>query len=85
MDDPVCQEAGAATAQALRAAGIATDLYLGSSKLKAQFKYADAKGIPWVAVIGPSEANNGTVKLKDLKSGEQHTLDMSSLISHLRP
>ena len=36
-----------------------------------QFKYASARGIPFVAVIGADELANGTVTVKNMKTGEQ--------------
>ncbi len=68
----------------LREAGVPTDLYLGDGKLKAQFKYAHARGYPWLAVIGPDEAAAGTVSLKNLDSGEQATLSNDDAVDRLR-
>ena len=62
----------------LRAAGIPTDLYLGTGKLKTQFKHANAKGYPFLAVIGPNESEGSTVTLKNLKTGEQQTVSQKN-------
>ena len=43
----------------LRAAGIPSELYPDATKLQKQFKYADAKGIPLVIVLGPEEITAG--------------------------
>ena len=64
----------ARTATALRKAGIATELYLSEDKLKKQFKYANARRFPWVIVIGPSEAENGTSP-----SSQQRRTDLREL------
>jgi histidyl-tRNA synthetase len=71
-------------AKKLREAGINTEKYLdASAKLEKQFKYADLKGIPYVVIIGPEEAANNTVTLKDLKNRTQETLSLDELISKL--
>lgn len=58
-------------ASKLRAAGWEVDLYSGTGKLKAQFKYADMRQARLAIVIGPDEAAAGKVKVKDLKTGEE--------------
>ena len=68
----------------LRDAGVPTDLYLGDSRLRAQFKYANARGYPWLAIVGPDEASAGTVALKNLKTGEQSTVSFSDALARLR-
>jgi histidyl-tRNA synthetase len=39
-----------------------------------QFKYAAARGIPFVAVIGADELATGTVAIKNMKTGEQQSV-----------
>ena len=46
----------------LRAPGIPSELYPDASKLQKQLKYADAKGIPLVLLLGPEELAAGVVK-----------------------
>ena len=62
---------GASMAQAarLRAAGIAAEVYLGSSGMKAQMKYADRRRCPCVVIQGSDEREKGEVTLKDLVEG----------------
>lgn len=69
--------------KALREAGISAELYPDNSKMKKQFDYADKKGIPYFAIIGADEVSAGKVSLKNLKSGEQKSLDTSELIALL--
>lgn len=61
---------------ALRAKGLAVDVYPGSGKLKAQFKYADQKKAAYALVIGPDEAARGVVQVKSLGSGEEQALTL---------
>ena len=70
-------------AAALRAAGIACEIYPDTTKLKKQFEYADRKGIPYLAIVGDQEVAEGTVTIKNLASGEQQRVDKDALASHL--
>jgi histidyl-tRNA synthetase len=56
-------------AQALRAANIRAELYLGESGMKAQMKYADRRGSPCVVIQGGDEKAKGEVQIKDLVLG----------------
>ena len=40
-------------------------------KIGKQFGYADNKGIPFVITIGEVEAQQDTIRVKELASGEQ--------------
>lgn len=60
-----------AVASELRNAGIAAEVYLGTSGLKAQMKYADRRHSPAAVIIGGDEAANGTATVKDLDLGRQ--------------
>ncbi len=67
----------------LRAAGIPAELYPDAGKLQKQFKYADAKGIPLVLILGPEELAAGAAKIKILKTGEEKTLALSEVVAAL--
>jgi len=67
----------------LRAAGIPAELYPDAGKLPKQFKYADAKGIPLVLILGPEELATGVAKIKILKTGEEKTLALSEVLAAL--
>ena len=54
---------------ALRDADIRAEMYLGSSGMKAQMKYADKRGAPVVVIQGSDERAKGEVTLKDLIEG----------------
>ncbi len=56
-------------AQALRNAGIRAEMYLGTSGMKAQMKYADKRGAPCVVIQGSDERAKGEVQIKDLIEG----------------
>lgn len=58
-----------AVASELRRAGIAAEVYLGSSGMKAQMKYADRRLAPAAIIIGEDEFAAGTATVKDLDLG----------------
>lgn len=64
-----------------RAAGIRVELYPESSKMKKQMSYADAKKIPYVAIVGENEINEGKINLKNMITGEQALLTVDELIA----
>jgi histidyl-tRNA synthetase len=69
----------------LRANNINTEIYLDpQTKLDKQLKYADQKGIPYVAIIGPDEAKNKQVTLKDLRNKTQEILTDEEMIEKLK-
>lgn len=68
----------------LRAAGINTELFMESKNLGKQFKHADKKGIPLVAVLGPSEIENGVVNIKRLRDGEELTTERAAAPGKIR-
>ncbi|MDB5270158.1 MAG: histidine--tRNA ligase [Hymenobacter sp.] len=65
----------------LRAAGIPSELYPDASKLQKQFKYADAKGIPLVIVLGPEEIAAGVAKVKIMASGTERVLPLGEVVA----
>lgn len=67
----------------LRENKINSELFLESSKLDKQLKYADRKGIPFVIIIGPEEAEKNVVKLKNMKTGEQSINSIDEIIKIL--
>jgi len=67
----------------LRAAGIPSELYPDAKKLGVQFKYADAKGIPLVLIMGPEEVAQGLVKVKIMQSGEEKVLARAEVVAAL--
>ncbi len=70
--------------KALRNAGINTEIYPDAAKMKKQFKYADDKGIPFVAVIGEQEMQSNLINLKDMTSGDQVQLSLDELIIKMK-
>ena len=54
-----------------------------ASKLQKQLKYADAKGIPLVLLLGPEELAAGVVKVKIMQSGTEKVLRREQVVEEL--
>ena len=70
--------------QQLQAAGVASELYPDTAKMKKQMKYADQKQIPFVVLIGEEERTTGILSLKNMKTGEQQKVSLSHLIEIIK-
>ena len=65
----------------VRQAGIRTELYPEAAKMKKQMSYADAKKIPFVAIVGENEIATQQINLKNMLTGEQTLLTLEELIA----
>ena len=63
-----------------RAAGIRTEIFPDSSKMKKQMSYANAKQIPFVALAGENEMAAQKLTLKNMLTGEQQLVDILEII-----
>jgi histidyl-tRNA synthetase len=88
--DIYCAARGAeAEAQALQVsrklqqAGLAVEIDLSGSAFGKQMKRADRSGAPLCLILGDEEAQNQTLQLKWLESGEQEVLAQSALIERI--
>ena len=70
--------------KSIRAAGIRAELYPASVKMKNQMKYADAKKIPYVALAGSNEIEQGIISLKNMLDGSQSSVTIDQLIEKLK-
>ena len=66
-------------AKALRAKGVAVEVYPEPTKMKKQMGYADAKQIPYVAIVGGDEMAQNKVMLKNMTTGEQNLVTLEDL------
>jgi histidyl-tRNA synthetase len=82
--DAAARPEALATASALRAAGIPTEVYLGGERMGEQLGYASSRGIPYVVLRGPKEKEQGVVTLRDLQTREQTPVPEGDLITVLR-
>ena len=67
----------------VRQAGIRAELFPDASKMKKQMSYANAKQIPYVALAGENEINEGKVTLKNMTTGEQMLVTADELLEKL--
>ena len=67
-----------------REAGIRTEIFPDSSKMKKQMSYANAKQIPFVALAGENELTEGKLTLKNMLTGEQQLLTPEQLIETVK-
>ena len=67
----------------LRQAGIKTEIYPDSSKMKKQMTYADKKNIPFVILIGENEMNENKISVKNMLSGEQDMMLVEDFIKKI--
>lgn len=64
----------------LRAAGVNTELYPESSKMKKQMKYANDKQVKYVVLVGSNEMETGKLTVKNMQTGEQLLMSIEELI-----
>ena len=64
-----------------RQAGIRTEVFPDSAKMKKQMAYANAKQIPFVVLAGENEISQGKLTLKNMETGEQQLLTPDELIA----
>lgn len=67
----------------VRVAGINAELYPDQAKMKKQMSYADAKKIPFVAIVGSDEMKEQKIMLKNMVNGEQVKVSLEELINKI--
>lgn len=67
-----------------REAGINSEIYPSSAKMKKQMTYANNKQIPFVILAGEDEINSGQVTLKNMVSGEQSTVPFVDAVNIIK-
>lgn len=68
----------------LRQQGISAELYPDAAKMGKQMSYADKRNIPFTVLAGASEMDASQYTLKNMKSGEQISLDYEGLVRKLQ-
>lgn len=72
----------------LRDQGVNTEVYTDpEAKLDKQLKYANKKGIPFVAIFGENEVQTQSITLKNMITGEQTSLrtdKLADIASHVQ-
>lgn len=83
--DADMQAASIELATTLRRGGINTSVYYDpSERLGDQIGYASAKGIPFVAIIGPDELEQGMATIREMgetrREGDQRTIPLTKVV-----
>ena len=68
----------------LRSVRIPVEIYSGDGNLKTQMKYADKLGSPAVIFYGENEIKSGKVTLKNLKLGQEISIEIESLVNEIK-
>ena len=68
----------------LRKQGIRVTVYPEADKFGKQIKYADSISVPWVCVLGETEIAAKKVTLKNMKTGEQQSLNNVDLAAAIK-
>lgn len=71
-------------ARQTRAAGIATEVFPDATKMKKQMNYANTCQIPFVALVGESEMQEGVIALKNMVTGEQTKVTIAEAIEIIK-
>jgi histidyl-tRNA synthetase len=69
--------------QKMRDMNIVADLYPTPTKMKKQMKYADARNVPFVLLIGSDEVESGILTLKNMVNGEQSKLSFEEIVKKM--
>ena len=67
----------------LRSAGVSAEIYPDAAKMKKQMEFANRRAIPYVAIIGSNELEQGVVTLKDMSAGTQTTVSIDKIVEHI--
>jgi len=70
--------------QELRNAGLSAELFHEPAKMDKQFKYAEKKFIPLVAILGTTELASNSLLVKELATGKQEAVPFADLIGFLK-
>jgi len=76
-------EAARLFAEALRASGLRVFMNLTARSLGDQIREAAKRGIPFFTTYGPDEVKSGNLRLKELETGAEESLDEQDLAAHL--
>ena len=64
----------------LRDAGVRVEVYADPAPMKKQLSYANGLGVAFAAILGPQEVADGTVSLKDLRTGQQESCAVGEVV-----
>ncbi len=68
----------------LRNAGIPTEIYPDTAKMKKQMEYANRRKIPFVVIVGSQEMEQQVATVKNMFTGEQSNVPFAELAEFLK-
>lgn len=68
----------------MRIEGVSSELYPASVKMKKQMKYANDRGVKYIALIGENEIEKNMLLIKDMETGNQLELSFDAAVAHLK-
>jgi histidyl-tRNA synthetase len=68
----------------IRKRGINAEIYPEAAKIKKQMAYADARKIPFVAMVGSEEMKNKKISLKNMLTGDQHNVSLEEMLGLIK-
>ena len=82
---PMTEDIGKAVelAEALRSAGVRTQLYGEQKKFKQKMSYADKLGVPYAVLLGEDEIAAGVCSVKNMVTGEQVKVTPEEAAKHI--
>ncbi len=83
FDDDLMEES-LKLATRLRQGGIRTEVYFRPTRISTQMKYANAKGIPYVVILGSDELAAGTAAVRDLATREQEDVPLDKVVDRIK-
>ncbi len=69
--------------QGLREATVRADIELTGRKLRKALDYAGKLGVPYVVLVGKKDLEAGKVTLRDMKSGEQKSIEKERAVEEI--
>jgi histidyl-tRNA synthetase len=81
---PSLKKEAITVAEKLRSEGIRVEVDVMGRKLDRQLKYADAKGIPYVVILGPREVAEGVYRIRDMSARKECLVNLQELLELLK-
>jgi len=81
---PSLKKEAITVAEKLRNEGIRVEVDVMGRKLDRQLKYADAKGIPYVVILGPREVAEGVYRIRDMSARKERLVNLQELLELLK-
>jgi len=68
----------------LRKQGISSEVYPKSAKMNKQMKYANARGVKQVVLLGQNEIDAGVLRVKNMETGDQQDISFEDFVKEIQ-